>query len=87
MYITIHDEHSIRMLTDEKNDNLVRTLNCRRDYFEKGDYNMFTIGRFMRSQVFYDSAYLSSRWQPFFDVQVHPGAAGFQTAYLFQKRP
>ena len=32
-------------------------------------------------------AYLSSRWKPFFDVQVHPGAAGFQTAYLFQKRP
>jgi ubiquinone/menaquinone biosynthesis C-methylase UbiE len=86
MYITIHDEHSIRTLMDEQNDNLVRTLNCRRDYFEKGDYNMFTIGRFMRSQVFYDSAYLSNRWRPFFDVQVHPGAAGFQTAYLLTKR-
>ncbi len=86
MFITIHDEHTIKNINAEPVD-LTKTLNCRRDFYENGDYNMFTIGRFMRSQVFYDSAYLVGRWAPFFDaLSVTPGAYGFQTGYLLQKK-
>ena len=41
---------------------------------------MFTIGRFMRSQVFYDTDYLVRTLKPFFEtVSVTPEAYGFQT--------
>jgi ubiquinone/menaquinone biosynthesis C-methylase UbiE len=86
LYITIHDEHTVRVLEKEKPD-LYKTLSCRPDFYQRNDYNMFTIGRFMRSQVFYDSAYLANRWKPFFEpLSITPEAYGFQTAYLFQKR-
>jgi ubiquinone/menaquinone biosynthesis C-methylase UbiE len=87
LYVTHHDEHSIDILINKEECHISRTLRSRRDLWENNDYNMFTIGRFMRSQVFYDSAYLQDRWKPFFDVlSVTPRGYGFQTSYLFQKR-
>jgi len=86
LYITIHDEHTIRILGEEPHD-LSKTLFCRKDYFENRDYEMFTIGRFMRSQVFYDSDYLVRTLNPFFELEsVTPAAYGFQTAVLLRKR-
>jgi ubiquinone/menaquinone biosynthesis C-methylase UbiE len=86
MYITIHDQNTIRVLSEHPCD-LSKTLFYRRDFFEQKDYQMFTIGRFMRSQVFYDSEYLKRTWQPFFEcVSVTPEAYGFQTAMLLKKR-
>jgi hypothetical protein len=86
MYITIHDNDTIRVLSEEKHD-LSKTLFCRRDYFENGDYAMFTIGRFMRSQVFYDIDYFTKHLNPFFEVKsITPKAYGFQTAVLLEKR-
>jgi ubiquinone/menaquinone biosynthesis C-methylase UbiE len=85
-YITIHDNDTIRILQEEKHD-LGKTLMCRRDYFQNRDYGMFTIGRFMRSQVFYDIDYFTKHLKPFFDVQsVTPAAYGFQTAVILQKK-
>jgi hypothetical protein len=47
---------------------------------------MFTIGRFMRSQVFYDSEYFARNLKPFFEVvSSTPAAYGFQTAVLIKK--
>jgi ubiquinone/menaquinone biosynthesis C-methylase UbiE len=86
-YITIHDNHTIKMLSDERNLDLSKTLYCREDYFKNNDYGMFTIGRFMRSQVFFDTDYFTGHLKPFFDVlSVTPEAYGFQTAVLLQKR-
>jgi SAM-dependent methyltransferase len=86
LYITIHDNHTIRVLSEEQKDPLSKTLFCRKDYFENGDYEMFTIGRFMRSQVFYDTDYLARTLKPFFELEsVTPQAYGFQTGVLLRK--
>jgi ubiquinone/menaquinone biosynthesis C-methylase UbiE len=86
-YITIHDNHTIRILSEQRNLDLSKTLYCRQDYFKNNDYGMFTIGRFMRSQVFFDTNYFTDSLKPFFDVlSVTPEAYGFQTAVLLQKR-
>jgi len=86
-YITIHDNHTIRILSEQRNLDLSKTLYCRRDYFQNGDYGMFTIGRFMRSQVFFDTDYFTQSLHPFFKVlSVTPEAYDFQTAVLLQKQ-
>jgi ubiquinone/menaquinone biosynthesis C-methylase UbiE len=86
LYVTMHDEHTIDVLMAENRD-LTKTLMCRKDFFERGDYGMFTIGRFMRSQVFYDSQFLANRLKPFYELMsVNPRAYDFQTAYLFQRK-
>jgi ubiquinone/menaquinone biosynthesis C-methylase UbiE len=86
-YITIHDNHTIRVLSEQRNLDLSKTLFCRPDFFEKNDYGMFTIGRFMRSQVFVDTDYFTNSLKPFWQVlSVTPEAYGFQTAVLLQKQ-
>jgi ubiquinone/menaquinone biosynthesis C-methylase UbiE len=85
LYITVHDNHTIRILS-EQNYDLSKTLNCRRDYFEDREFSMFTIGRFMRSQVFFDTDYLVRLLKPFFDIlSITPEAYGFQTGVLLRK--
>jgi ubiquinone/menaquinone biosynthesis C-methylase UbiE len=85
LYITIHDNDTIRVLTEQPHD-LSKTLNCRKDFFENRNFAMFTIGRFMRSQVFYDIDYLVRTLKPFFEVMsVTPEAYGFQTGVLLRK--
>lgn len=86
-YLTIHDNHTIRLLSEQRNLDLSKTLFCRPDYFRNNDYGMFTIGRFMRSQVFFDTDYFTAPLKPFFDVlSVTPEAYGFQTAVLLRKK-
>jgi ubiquinone/menaquinone biosynthesis C-methylase UbiE len=86
LYITICDNNTLRLLKEEKTA-LLRTLNCYRDYFQNNDFGMFTIGRFMRSLVFYDTDYLASLVAPFYDVvSVTPHAYHIQTAVLLRKR-
>jgi ubiquinone/menaquinone biosynthesis C-methylase UbiE len=86
IYITIHDEHTIRILGEEQRYDLSKTLHCRRDYFQNGDYAMFTIGRSVRALAFYDSNYFVQRWKPFFDtVSMTPEAYGYQTGYVLRK--
>lgn len=86
LYITIHDNDTIRILSEQRDLDLSKTLFCRRDFFERNDYAMFTIGRFMRSQVFFDKDYLVRTLKPFFDVcSIAPEAYGFQTGYLLRR--
>jgi ubiquinone/menaquinone biosynthesis C-methylase UbiE len=86
LYITIHDNNTIRMLAGGTR-NLSKTLYSRKELFERDDYSMFTIGRFMRSQVFYDTQTLVRMLEPTFKtMSVTNNAYGFQTAMLLQKR-
>jgi ubiquinone/menaquinone biosynthesis C-methylase UbiE len=86
LYITIHDNETIRILNEGDYD-LGRTLRCRKDFYEQGNFSMFTIGRFMRSQVFYDTDSLVRSLDPFFELMsVTPEAYAFQTAVLLKKR-
>lgn len=85
LYITIHDNDTIRVLGQGDYD-LTKTLNCRKDFYINNDYDMFTIGRFMRSQVFFDKDYLVRTLSPFFEVcSITPEAYGFQTGYLLRR--
>jgi ubiquinone/menaquinone biosynthesis C-methylase UbiE len=86
LYVTIHDNNTIRMFADGTR-NLSKTLYSRKDLFENDDYSMFTIGRFMRSQVFYDKDSLTRMLSPTFDaLSVTNNAYGFQTGLLLQKK-
>lgn len=91
-YLTIHDQHTIRVLSEQRNLDLSKTLYCREKYFKpnadgSANYGMFTIGRYMRSQVFFDTDYFTSMVKDFFDVvSVTPEAYGFQTAVLLRKK-
>jgi ubiquinone/menaquinone biosynthesis C-methylase UbiE len=86
LYVTIHDNNTIRMFAGGTRD-LSKTLYSRPDLFENDDYSMFTIGRFMRSQVFYDKDSLIRMLEPSFEaLSVTNSAYGFQTGLLLQKR-
>jgi ubiquinone/menaquinone biosynthesis C-methylase UbiE len=85
LYITICDNSSIRYIVESKSD-LSRTLDCHKEFYQNNDFAMFTIGRFMRSLVFYDIEYLSRSLAPFFEtVSVTPEAYGGQTGVLLRK--
>jgi ubiquinone/menaquinone biosynthesis C-methylase UbiE len=85
LYITIHDNNTIKMLAGGTR-NLSKTLYSREELFEHDDYSMFTIGRFMRSQVFYDRESLMRTLEPMFATLSATNCAyGFQTALLLQK--
>ena len=86
LYITIPDNDTIRILSQQK-DFIAKTLSCHKHYYENRDFGMFTIGRFMRSQVFYDSEYLTEMLEPFFEtLYITPEAYDFQTAFLLRKK-
>jgi ubiquinone/menaquinone biosynthesis C-methylase UbiE len=86
LYITIHDNDTIRVLGEGDYD-LTKTLYCKKEYFQNREFSMFTIGRFMRSLVFYDKDYFVRSVSPIFEVlSVTPEAYGFQTDVLLKKR-
>jgi ubiquinone/menaquinone biosynthesis C-methylase UbiE len=84
-YITVCDNDSLQIHTTDGSD-LSRTLECHKDFYKDNDYAMFTIGRFMRSLVFYDKDYLSRLVSPMFEVvSITPKAYGGQSAVLLRK--
>jgi SAM-dependent methyltransferase len=87
LYITICDNDSIRFLKEEEvKGPLARTLYCYPDFFENDDYGMFTIGRFMRSIVFYDQEFLARSVSPYYEVvSFTPKAYGRQTGLLLRR--
>jgi SAM-dependent methyltransferase len=89
-YVTIHDEHSIRMLYDTYPERGLTGILHRFDA-ETGAVSsldsFFSIGIEPRAQVFYKSDYLVRRWTPFVEVaSVTPRAMDYQSAYLLRKR-
>ncbi len=89
LYITVHDRVTIERMKEWHQDNwLVRFLHSCPEYEQycRSDFGMFTIGRSVGSQVFYDVDYLSQRLKPFFrTLAVNVGAYGHQTGILFER--
>jgi SAM-dependent methyltransferase len=89
LYVTIHDRHSIHLLTHEWREvPFAEFLRQNQDYaeFAHTNFAMFTLGRATESQVFYDVESFCERLQGLFKVlSVTEGAYGYQTAVLLEK--
>ncbi len=90
MYITIHDESSIKILLDEYKDvsylvPMIQDIDAKTSILSK-DYASFSINSDPYSQVFYDAEYLIEKWSLFAKfVSRTERAYGYQTALLFRK--
>jgi hypothetical protein len=91
LYVTIHDRHSIQLLTHAlpwREVPFAAFLRQHQDYaeFAHTNFAMFTLGRATESQVFYDVESLCERLHGLFKVlSVTEEAYGYQTAILLEK--
>jgi len=91
LYVTIHDRHSIQLLTHAlpwREVPFGAFLRDNQDYaaFAHTNFAMFTLGRAIESQVFYDIESLCERLHGLFKVlSVTEEAYGYQTAVLLEK--
>jgi SAM-dependent methyltransferase len=91
LFITIHDEHTIELLRTPDRENRVafaKMLFNNQDFLKYKDSNwgMFTIGRSVSSQVFYNLEYLCRILQPFYKIlSITKEAYGYQTGLLLEK--
>ena len=91
LYVTIHDRHSIHLLTHAlpwREVPFAAFLRHNQDYaeFAPTNFAMFTLGRSTESQVFYDVESLCERLHGLFKVlSVTEEAYGYQTAVLLEK--
>jgi len=91
LYVTIHDRHSIELLTHAlpwREVPFAEFLRHNQDYaaFARTNFAMFTLGRATESQVFYDVESLCERLQGLCKVlSVTEEAYGYQTAVLLEK--
>jgi SAM-dependent methyltransferase len=89
LYLSIHDRTTVRTLDGKDRDHsLAKRLRGVPDYerFSRSDFGMFTIGRSVNSQVFYDIGFLCRRLEPFFRVNsVTPEAYYYQTVVLLER--
>ena len=89
LYVTIHDDTSVRMLQNELREHPLGVLYASWpefvDYTGR-DFAVFTIGRSEGSQVFYALDYFRALVSPLYRVlAAEPKAYGHQTAVLLQK--
>lgn len=92
-YLTIHDEHTVKLLLGEYRDDKTHAfmVGLLRDFDNQTgvlsqDWAYFTIFADPAAQVFYDSDYLTRKWSRLADcVAVRPEATGYQTALVFRK--
>jgi len=86
LYVTIHDNHTVRLLEDNKAVGL-RFVQTHKVFHESKDsFDMISIGRDDLSQVFYDREYFSRMARCAFDVlSVTPEAYFYQTAFLLKR--
>lgn len=92
VYVTIHDEHTVEVFAGRLKDSPTgRTLAADANYqtYVKRPYAMFTVGRSIWSQVFYNREWLLRHLGDMFEVvSVTEEAYGtFQTAIVLRKRP
>jgi SAM-dependent methyltransferase len=89
LFITVHDQVTIEKAEEWSDDHwLLRFLHSCPEYaaYSRSNFGMFTVGRGMFSQVFYDVDYLTRKLGPFFKtLDVSVGAHGHQTAILFER--
>jgi SAM-dependent methyltransferase len=94
IYLTIHDEHTVRLLIEDYRDDPTHAyiVGLLREFDEETgalsrDWSSFSILADPAAHVFYDRAALLVKWSQFADVaSVTPEATGYQTALVLQKR-
>lgn len=90
LYITVHDQHTIELLGSAARGGwLAQYLHAHAEYqdFIRQPFAMFTIGRALQSQVFYNIESLSAMLATIFRVvSVTPEAYAYQTAIVLQKQ-
>jgi SAM-dependent methyltransferase len=90
LFITVHDHNTIRMIWDPESSCYPLFAYLREcpeflDYC-RSDFAMFTVGRSLDAQVFYDPEYLSRKLAPFYrTLSVGAGRHGFQTALVLER--
>jgi len=88
LYITIHDEHTVRLLdADHRNTRLAKRMQEQPIYCsDKNDFDMIVIGRGAASQVFYNSRYFQFIIPPIFRwISLTPETYGYQSAVILEK--
>ncbi|MBD3267977.1 methyltransferase domain-containing protein [bacterium] len=88
IYITLHDEHTVKLLDTELRDHyLAQSLLANSVYREnRGKFHMIVVGRRENSQVFYHSDYFRSILPPCFRVVSYTREAyGYQSAAILEK--
>jgi SAM-dependent methyltransferase len=90
-YVTVHDSDTLRHLEQnrERNPWFAQILQSKAFVeFNRGNGRMFTVGRSMMSQVFYDTDYLVSHVGSLYEVRsiTNKVYRGFQTGLLLRKR-
>lgn len=90
LYVTIHDNHTVELFDSGRHDHaaLVRRIKSEEIYRRaKDSFGMFTVGRDVGSQVFYDTEYFSKMLRPMFDIlSITPEAYFYQTAFLLKRK-
>lgn len=89
LYITIHDEWTLKTLQTEKQKHwLAKTLFASSIWKKHGDdFQMMVLGRGDGCQVFYKLDYFTSILPPFFEMISHfPKAYGYQSAVVLKRR-
>jgi ubiquinone/menaquinone biosynthesis C-methylase UbiE len=89
LFITIHDEHTVKHFDASYRDH--RTAKHLREQpvyaSNKNNFNMIVVGRGAESQVFYNSHYLKAILPPCLRWVSHtPEAYGYQSAVLLEKQ-
>ncbi len=88
LFLTIHDEHTVKQLeTSESNHWMEKLLQQEPAYASnRNNFDMLVVGRGPASQVFYNSQYLKAILPPCFRWVSHtPGAYGYQSAVVLEK--
>ncbi len=90
LFVTVHLKNDISLLEGKhKNSSLAKNLHRFPEYeqFSHTDFDMFTIGRFSSSYVFYDLDYLRRTLEPFFNIlSVTEEVRLYQNALLLERR-
>ena len=89
LYLTIHDEHTVKRLDGDCRDQwLAKAMGeCKAYVQNKHSFDMIVFGRGEGSLVFYRADYFRSLVPPLFDWDAHvPSAYGYQSAVMLRKR-
>lgn len=88
LYVTIHDEHTVRLMDFRYADHPIAKRMNQNEVFRtnKNGFGMIVIGRGANSQVFYHSEYFQKIVPPVFEWVSHtPEAYYYQSAVLLRK--